>query len=302
MGTFFCTLPAFPMLTLLPKDARRYQILFLLLFLAVGMGTRDWNLQPGMVLLTLATCLSMQGAVGLARANWNQEVGAELYATLPSALITGLSLSLLLRSNHFSTMMLAGGLAILSKVALRFRDKHIFNPANFGIIAALVLAKDAWVSPGQWGEESGYILLFLSTGGLILQRVGRWDTSIAFLACYAGLEAVRNVWLGWSWDVWCHRLSSGSLLLFALFMLTDPRTIPNARSARLLWAGAIALLTFVLRNQFYLPTAMFWALFCLSPLSPVLDLLWSKAPRFVWAKSAASPNAPAAPVGSGSMA
>jgi Na+-transporting NADH:ubiquinone oxidoreductase subunit NqrB len=40
-------------------------------------------------------------------------------------------------------------------------------------------------------------------------------------------------------------------------------------------------LTFVLRNQFYLSTAVFWALFALSPLTVVLDRLW-KAERFAW--------------------
>ena len=102
-----------------------------------------------------------------------------------------------------------------------------------------------------------------------------------FLASYALLEAMRNIYLGWTWDVWGHRMMSGLLLLFALFMVTDPRSIPNARPARLIWAIAISVLTFILRNQFYLPTAVFWALCALSPLTIVLDKLW-ESPRFEW--------------------
>ncbi|MEL7316110.1 MAG: RnfABCDGE type electron transport complex subunit D, partial [Cyanobacteria bacterium J06559_3] len=71
------------------------------------------------------------------------------------------------------------------------------------------------------------------------------------------------------------------LLLFALFMVTDPRSIPNARPARLIWALSIAGLTFILRNYFYLPTAVFWALFIMSPLTIALDKLW-KSDRFAW--------------------
>jgi Na+-transporting NADH:ubiquinone oxidoreductase subunit NqrB len=178
-------------------------------------------------------------------------------------------------------MILAASCAILSKFLLRVQGKHIFNPANLGIIAALILTPDAWVSPGQWGEDGWYALIFLGTGGLVLKQVGRWDTTVAFLGSYALLEAARNLWLGWTWDVWLHRLMSGSLLLFALFMITDPRTIPNARAARLIWAGAIAFLTFILRNSFFLSTAVFWALFALAPLTIILDYLW-KAPRFSW--------------------
>jgi Na+-transporting NADH:ubiquinone oxidoreductase subunit NqrB len=181
-------------------------------------------------------------------------------------------------------MLLAGSLAILSKFLFQVERKHFFNPANFGIIAALLLTNDAWVSPGQWGDEGWYALLFAGTGGMVLKRVGRWDTTAAFLGGYALLEAIRNIWLGWTWDVYCHRLMSGSLLLFALFMITDPRSIPNARISRLLWAGCIAILTFILRNQFFVATAVFWALFTLSPLSVLLDFVWSES-RFSWSET-----------------
>lgn len=280
-------------------DARSYQILFLSLFLVLGIGTRDWTLQPGIILVAIATCLTTQWAALAISSQFNSSQTATTppspllptsypptlslspLSSLPSALITALGLSLLLRTDHYTTMMVAAIVAIASKFLLRFRDKHIFNPANFGIVAAIILTQDVWVSPGQWGEESWYILLFLATGGIVLQRVGRWDTTVTFLGSYASLEALRNVWLGWTWDVWAHRLTSGSLLLFALFMITDPRTIPNARASRIIWAIAIALLTFILRNVFFLPTAVFWALFALAPLSILLDLLW-QAPQFEW--------------------
>jgi Na+-transporting NADH:ubiquinone oxidoreductase subunit NqrB len=306
---------------MLTNDARLYQIGFLGLFLLLGIGTRDWTLQPELIVLQVLTCVGMQGLVsgwvqhsrvsaakdeakpvevgevasGLAPdavnvgilerlQGWVHQVRpslSEFWAQLPSALITALGLSLLLRANQASTIILAGTCAILSKAVLRFRGKHIFNPANFGLVAALLLTPDAWISPGQWGEGGWYALLFLGAGGLVLQKVGRWDTTLGFLVTYAGLEALRNVWLGWSWDVWAHRLISGSLLLFALFMVTDPRTIPNARQGRLIWAGAIALLSFILRNVFFNAQAVFWALFALAPLTMLLDLLLP-SPRFTW--------------------
>jgi Na+-transporting NADH:ubiquinone oxidoreductase subunit NqrB len=206
------------------------------------------------------------------------------FTSLKSALITGLGLCLLLRANHFSTMLLAAGLAIASKFIFRVRGKHFFNPANFGIIAALTLSKDAWVSPGQWGTDWWYLALFLATGGLVLKKVGRWETSVVFLGVYASLESVRNFWLGWDSEVLWHHLTSGSLLVFALFMLTDPRSIPNAIKGRIIWAMSIAILTFILQYTLYLQTAMFWALFCLSPLTILLDSQFF-SPRFTWLKS-----------------
>ena len=280
------------------QDARDYQILFLSLFLFVGISTRDWTLQPDLILVTIASCLLTQFCLSSfinfvkSKNKHNlplKQTSVKLYhqaslaaiGQLRSAMITALGLCLLLRANDYTTMAIAACLAIASKFLFRFRNKHFFNPANFGIIAVLIITNDAWISPGQWGTDWWYLLLFLGTGGTILRKVGRWDTSAAFLLAYAGLEAIRNLWLGWSWDVWQHQLMSGSLLLFALFMLTDPRSIPDARISRLIWAISIALLSFVLGNYFFVTQAIFWTLFFVSPFTIFLDSIWN-APRFSW--------------------
>jgi Na+-transporting NADH:ubiquinone oxidoreductase subunit NqrB len=257
-------------------DPRVYQIAFLGIFLILGIGTRDWSLHPEIVLTAIVACGLHQL---IAKAVFQPEENP--FPSLQSSLITSLGLSLLLRTNHPSTMFIAAGLAIWSKFLLRWEDKHFFNPANFGIVAAVLLTGDAWVSPGQWGEDWWYLLLFIGTGAVVLKKVGRWDTSMTFLAAYAAMEAMRSVYLGWTWDVWSHKLMSGSLLMFALFMVTDPRSIPNARSARLVWSIAIAALTFILRNYFYSSNAVFYALFAMSPVTILLDYIWT-AKTFTW--------------------
>jgi Na+-transporting NADH:ubiquinone oxidoreductase subunit NqrB len=298
---------------MLKQDPRNYQILFLSLFLILGIGTRDWTLRPDLILVVMLTCIvtqwvaisifpnlkekmlillakqrignwelgigewqgtlnvegevaqferscpqvstvqtSLQSPVSLLNHKQNHSesdtsgwINSPQLTSLKSAAITALSLSLLLRADRSSTMILAGSLAILSKFLFQVERKHFFNPANFGIIAALILTNDAWVSPGQWGEDGWYALLFAGTGGMVVKRVGRWDTTAAFLGTYALLEAIRNLWLGWTWDVFCHRLMSGSLLLFALFMITDPRSIPN-------FLGVVCACTFKRDFGFYL--------------------------------------------------
>lgn len=263
------------------KDIRDYQILYLSLFLILGIGTRDWTLRPQMIIVAIATSLVTQSLLTLIINRFSGESDREHKTNIRSPLITSLGISLLLRVDYPTTMFFAAASAIASKFVFKVGDKHFFNPANFGIISALALTPDAWVSPGQWGEDWWYGLLFIGTGGMILQRVGRWDTTAAFLGFYALLEAVRNLWLNWTWDVYWHRLMSGSLLLFALFMVTDPRSIPNSRTGRLIWAACIALVTFILRNNFYLSTAVFWALFAIAPLTVLFDTVW-QARRFSW--------------------
>ena len=259
------------------KDIRDYQILFLSLFLILGIGTRDWTLHPEFIAVAIASCIITQIICSLI----TKSPDSLQPINIRSPLITSLGLSLLLRVDHWPTMAFAGFAAIASKFVFKVGEKHFFNPANFGIIAVLTLTNDAWVSPGQWGEEWWYGLLCVGTGGMILQRVGRWDTTAAFLGAYSLLAAIRNLWLGWTWDVYFHHLMSGSLLLFSLFMVTDPRSIPNSPMSRILWAISIALLTFILRNFFFIPTAVFWALFALAPLTILLDKFWI-TPRFSW--------------------
>jgi Na+-transporting NADH:ubiquinone oxidoreductase subunit NqrB len=278
------------------RDPRDYQILFLSSFLLLGIITRDWTVQTNLVFLTITTCLITQFILSLIDSFFkkkpleNQSLFADLKILFQignnswrSALITSLGLCLLLRANDFTTMIIASSLAIGSKFIFRVGNKHFFNPANFGIIAALTLTQDAWISPGQWGSDWWYLLLFVGMGGIILKWVGRWDTSAVFFLTYSLLETSRNLWLGWSLDVLQHRLMSGSLLIFALFMLTDPRSIPNATSSRIIWAIMIAIFAFVLQHQFYLSTAIFWALFSLSPITIILDKLWQE-PLFSWQK------------------
>ena len=45
---------------MLTKDARLTQIIFLSLFLVLGVSTRDWTLQPNLVLVVVGSCLATQ--------------------------------------------------------------------------------------------------------------------------------------------------------------------------------------------------------------------------------------------------
>lgn len=275
------------------KDARDYQILFLSLFLSLGMMTRDWTLRIDCIMVALLSCITTQ----LILTYWSICRQKQLknysslsrnfllkefpFSSLKSAVITALGLSLLLRVNDVSTIAIAGCLAISSKFIFQTKNKHFFNPANFGIIATLLLTKDAWVSPGQWGTDWLYLLLFLGLGGIVLNKVGRWDTSVIFLLTYSSLELLRNYWLGWSFDVLQHHLMNGSLLVFALFMITDPRSIPNSRTSRIVWSICLATLAFLLEHKLYLKTSFFGSLFLLSPLTIVLDITWKEV-QFNW--------------------
>src|SRR5262245_16963011 len=127
------------------QDPRLYQILVLSSLLVYGVEFLDLEIRPLRALLLLATALLTQYACTRL---WR------LPALDPRiALISGLSLCLLLRSNSMVLAVLAAVITIAAKFVLRWRGKHLFNPTNFGIVAMMLATGGAvWVSPGQWGN------------------------------------------------------------------------------------------------------------------------------------------------------
>lgn len=253
-------------------DARHAQILALSAFLSAGLlffGFRIDALVPPVIL---------GAALGA------QAIGARLagIAFEPrSALITALSLTLLLRVSEPWIAALAAVLAIGSKFAIRVEGRHIFNPANFGLIVVATLLPGAWVSPGQWGAGALTAMLFAFAGLAVSGRAGRWDVALAYLGCVAALVFGRALWLGDPLAIPWRQMQSGALLLFAFFMITDPMTTPKARSARLLFAAATAMLGFILTTQFHRPAGMIEALILVAPLTPVLNRFFQgPAPRW----------------------
>lgn len=204
------------------------------------------------------------------------------FDSLKSAAITALGLTLLYKSDNYYILILAAVFAIAGKFLIRFRGKHLFNPANFGIIVTMLLFSDGWISPGKWGSSLLLLLIIGSAGLMVLFKAGRIDTGITFLLTLFLLDMLRLiVYQGWEWDVLFHKYLNGSLLLFSFFMITDPATTPNHKKARILWAASIAIIAFILQSYYQIQTAPFWTLFFVSPLTIFFDMLF-KARKFEW--------------------
>jgi Na+-transporting NADH:ubiquinone oxidoreductase subunit NqrB len=254
-------------------DARVYQILFLATLLATGALVRDFSLRPEQMALTFGAGLATQALfLRLLRIRG---------AGYLSAVITCFGLSILLRADTLWVHPLAAALAIASKFVLRVNGKHVFNPANLGVICALLLLPGAWISAGQWGSDLALAAWFVALGALVSKKARRWDISWMFLACFVGLLAARVAWIGQSPQVLLHQLQSGALLLFTFFMISDPMTIPNRRAARLLYAAVVALAACGWQYGLFKPNALVWALFLCTPLVLLLDRVLPGA-RFQW--------------------
>jgi enediyne biosynthesis protein E5 len=250
----------------LPKDARVFQILFLALLLTTGVLLRDFSLHPLQMALAFAAGLATQ-------AFWLKRLGLEQRGFM-SAIVTCCGLSLLLRSDTLWAHPLVAALAMSSKFVLRIHGKHLYNPANLGVIAAITLIPGTWVSPGQWGNDLALAVWLLMLGTIVTTRARRLDISWMFLGAFLGLVALRVMLLGQSWAIWWHQLGNGALLLFTFFMISDPMTIPNRRGPRIAYALIVAAAAIGWQYLLFRPNALIWALFLATPLVPLLDRLF----------------------------
>lgn len=261
----------------LKGDARHFQIIYLGIFLLYGIYALGWNQDIQKYGVIIGTCLLAE-AVGIAifKGRWTR---------LKSAAISALGLCLLMHANSMWTYALGSFLTVGSKYIFRFNGKHMFNPNNFGLILAIWLTGDAWISPGQWGSDALLVYFFGAMALIVLLKVGRIDTSLAFLGAFMGLQYIRTIlYLGWPMDHFLHQFSSGTILLFAFFMITDPVTTPNSFKARIAWAAMVGVISFFLTNWFYVHTAPIYALFFVAPLTVVLDK-YIKGKKFQWKPS-----------------
>ncbi len=194
-----------------------------------------------------------------------------------SALISAVGLCNLLRSDLIWMLPLAAGLAIAGKFVLRIGDKHIFNPTNLAIVALLLLSDRVWSSSGQWGSSALYVFFVCSIGASVVLRAMRADLTLIFLGTFAAIALLRSMYFGDPLAVPLHRLQNGALLIFAFFMISDPRSTPNHPAARAIFAVSVAVLATIIEFGFYRNNGVFYALFLISPLTPLLDRLFPSA-------------------------
>ena len=277
-------------LTKLFKDPRYFQIIFQSVFLCYGIFVLHWRNETWLYVTYSTTSLVVQFVCEYFLGKKHIPFLQRLKYGIPSVLISSFGLSLLLKTNYWWVAVFAACVSILSKYILRINGKHIFNPSALGIVVAFLLTGKAWISPGQWG--SGVVILFgvLSLGFIVVTRVQKLDVSLSFLGTFAGLLFIRQIiYLGWPMDHFIQSVSTGSLLLFSFFMITDPKTIPNHTLVRILWCTAIAAVAFYLTAFKFMTGAPIFVLVLAQPFVPILDNFF-KAKKFEWVAPSISPK------------
>ena len=272
MPTKSFSLP-FALARFLPSDPRYYQIAVLTSLLVYGVGWLSFDIAGSEIAILLAAAL-------IAQCLCNKFLAATPFDPR-SALISGISLCLLLRTNSVPLLIATAVVTIASKFLLKWNRKHIFNPTNFGIVAMIALSGEVWVSPAQWGSKLYFGFLMACLGGMVVHRALRSDVSYAFILSYAAILFGRALWLGDPLAIPLKQLQSGALLLFTFFMISDPKTTPDSRVGRILFAVLVAAGAAYVQFVLYRTNGLLWSLVLCSALTPLIDYL-IPGTRYQW--------------------
>ena len=153
--------------------------------------------------------------------------------------------------------------SLLSKYLIRFRGRHIFNPSNFGLVLGFLLLGSSARSRSSSGggrrrRGSCFALALIVVGALVvLTRVHLLGVAVLFWLTFAaglGVLALSGHAMTANWHLgpvsdgyfWQVLILSPEVFVFLCFMITDPKTVPDGRIARRVYAVAIGLIACLL--------------------------------------------------------
>ena len=147
--------------------------------------------------------------------------------------------------------------------------------------ALLVCGAPVWVSPAQWGHHLPLALGVAGFGSLVVHRSSRSDITLAFLASWTAVLFGRAWLVGQAWVAPLHQLENGSLALYAFHMISDPKTTPDSRAGRIVFACLVAVGAGVVQFVLFRTNGLLWSLAACSFVVPLLDR-WLPGRGFEW--------------------
>ncbi len=259
------------------RDPRLHVAAVLLTLQALGQTVLGFRLSVAQILICLATGALIEFGVGFFK--------DRVIMWPASGLLTGNSTAFILRvpgTLHGQWWSLNGiwifigvvALGMATKYLIRWRGRHIFNPSNVALVLAFVALGPQrtepldlwWIPMGPWMILTYAILI--GGGLLIAWELKLLGLELGFLIAFAAFVAlalapVPDHCMVASWHVtpmcgrelWQVLVTSPEVLIFALFMLPDPRTVPDGPVARIVFGVLVALLAVLLLG----PTSLeFW--------------------------------------------
>lgn len=256
-------------------DIRIFQILVMSCLFGWGAIVYDFSINWQQVMLTFSAGL-------ISQLFWIRCYNLS-YKSLFSAIISCFGIVLLLRANSLWVHPLAAVIAINSKFILQVQKRHFINPSALAIVISLLFLPNTWLSPGQWGATISFGIWITAIGCLLVSRAKMINISWLFIFFYLSGLLIRNSYLGYEIEIFWHSATSGSLLLFTFFMISDPKTAPDHFYGKIILALIVAIVSLLLHYYIFTTNGYIYALVFTSILTPLLNK-WKKAKHFTWSQ------------------
>ncbi len=259
------------------RDPRLHVAAVLLTLQVLGQTVLDFRLSIAQILICLATGALIEFLVGFFK--------DKLIMWPASGMLTGNSTAFILRvpgTYHGQWWSMHGiwifvgvvAVAMASKYLIRWKGRHIFNPSNLALVLAFVALGPQYTEPQDlwWIPMGPWMILtyaILIGGGLLIGwELKLLGLELAYMVAFAvfvayALAPVPDHCMVASWhatpicgrDLWQILVTSPEVLIFALFMVPDPRTVPDGPLARVVFGVIVAFLSVLLLG----PTTLeFW--------------------------------------------
>ena len=258
-------------------------------------AARRWsfNIDPRFLSPLLITCILLVGQLTFGvLESWGRTflaIGSAIVAEvvlgklmvgrvphLSSAYITGISVGILLRSPFYWPFALCSVLSIMTKYVLRWQNRHLWNPSNFGVSALLFLYPTAVAGLSiQWGNFVWPMLVIWTLGTLIISKVKRFHICLTYVVSFVALAWVRSLITGTPFLAAVAPLTGPMYQLFVFFMITDPRTTVTSKRGQCVVVFLVAVVEMLLRLGEFI-YAPFYALFLVGPAALALELALRK--------------------------
>ncbi len=195
-----------------------------------------------------------------------------------SAYISGISVGILVRSPAFWPYALCAAISITSKYVLRVKNRHIWNPSNFGISVMLFLAADTVATLSiQWGNYLLPMLVIWALGSVIIARLHRFHITGIYVASFLVFAFLRSWMTGSPWQSEVAPITGPMYQLFIFFMITDPKTTVRSKRGQCIVVFLVAVVEMILRLR-QVVYAPFYALFIVGPAAMLIEI-WMDSRR-----------------------
>lgn len=248
------------------RDPRLHLSAVVVTVLVLGIGWMGFDISVAQLLLSVAVCGALEATIVLRRSGelvWPASAMQTASSTVLILRVTGWNREGLWSLDHWYLYVGVSVLGVLTKHLIRVRGRHVFNPSNVALVAAFVVLGSERIEPLElwWAPLHVPMLLAYAAivvGGVLIDRrlhlLEMAATCWIVLAAGIGLLGLQGHAITTDWSFapvagghfWWIVMTSPEILLFCFFMVTDPKTVPATRVARVRFAAFVGTVSVLL--------------------------------------------------------